>query len=86
MVDLTVLIITKNEENNIPKCIASLRGLAKRIVIVDSFSTDDTVERAKELGADVYQNPFIDHASQINWGLEHTDISTEDVYKRQPVC
>jgi glycosyltransferase involved in cell wall biosynthesis len=81
MVDLTVLIITKNEENNIPKCIASLRGLAKRIVIVDSFSTDDTVERAKELGADVYQNPFIDHASQINWGLEHTDISTEWVMR-----
>lgn len=77
MLDLTVLIIAKNEENNIPKCIASLRGIAKRIVVVDSFSTDSTVETSKALGADVYQNPFIDHATQINWGLANTGIDTE---------
>jgi len=77
MIDLTVFIITKNEEDNIKKCIASLRGIAKRIVVVDSYSTDDTVAVATALGADVYQHPFTDHASQINWGLNHTDIQTE---------
>lgn len=77
MMDLTVLIITKNEEDNIPKCIASLKGLAKRIVVVDSFSTDNTVSVARKLGADVYQNPFIDHATQINWGLDNTEMDTE---------
>ena len=77
MIDLTVFIITKNEEDNIKKCIASLQGIAKRIVVVDSFSTDCTVEVARALGADVYQHPFTDHASQINWGLKHTDIQTE---------
>lgn len=77
MLDLTVLIITKNEEENLKKCIASLGGIARRIVVVDSFSTDKTVETAKALGADVYQNPFVDHATQLNWGLANTDIDTE---------
>lgn len=81
MADLTVLIITKNEENNIRKCIRSLRGIAKRIVVVDSFSTDRTAALAKKLGADVYTHPFADHASQLNWGLENTDISTEWVMR-----
>ncbi len=81
MADLTVFIITKNEENNLEKCISSLRGIARRIVVVDSFSTDRTVETARRLGADVYQHTFTDHASQINWGLEHTDISTEWVMR-----
>lgn len=77
MLDLTVLIITKNEEDNLPKCIASLQGLASRIVVVDSFSTDRTVEVAQYLGAEVYKNPFVDHATQINWGLAQTNITTE---------
>ncbi len=81
MVDLTVLIITKNEENNIGKCIRSLRGIAKRIVVVDSFSTDRTAALAKKLGANVYTHPFEDHASQLNWGLENTGITTEWVMR-----
>ncbi len=81
MADLTVLIITKNEEHNIGKCIRSLRGIAKRIVVVDSFSTDQTAALARKLGADVYTHPFEDHASQLNWGLAHTDISTQWVMR-----
>ena len=50
MLDLTVLILTKNEEKNIEKCIRSFQGIARRFVIVDSFSTDRTVEIAKSLG------------------------------------
>ena len=42
MVDLTVVILTKNEEKNLRKCIESFHGVAKRFVIVDSFSTDGT--------------------------------------------
>ena len=42
MVDITVIILTKNEEKNLKKCIESFRGIARRFVIVDSFSTDRT--------------------------------------------
>lgn len=58
-----------------------MRGIAARIVVVDSFSTDRTVELAKKLGADVYSHPFTDHASQLNWGLNHTEIKTEWVMR-----
>lgn len=81
MVDLTAIILTKNEEKNIEKCIESITPIAKRIVVVDSFSDDRTVELAKKAGADVYQNPFINYATQFNWGLDNTDIKTKWVLR-----
>lgn len=81
MLDLTVLILTKNEEKNIEKCIRSFQGIVRRFVIVDSFSTDRTVEIARSLGADVYEHAFENHAAQMNWGLEHTGIQTEWVMR-----
>lgn len=86
MTDLTVIILTKNEEQNLRKCVESFRGAAKRFVIVDSFSTDGTKELAAQLnkelkksgaGLDFYENPWKDYATQLNWGIENTDISTE---------
>lgn len=86
MVDLTVVILTKNEEKNLRKCIESFNGIAKRFVIVDSYSNDKTEEICKKLNIelnkvgsklDFYQNKWIDYATQLNWGLTHTDITTE---------
>lgn len=81
MVDLTVVILTKDEEDNLKKCIESFNGIAKRFVIVDSYSTDGTKELCKELSKTVnisfYENKFIDHATQFNWGLNNTNISTK---------
>ena len=86
MVDLTVVILTKNEEKNLRKCIESFRGLAKRFVIVDSGSTDGTEmlcrQMDEELHAvgsqlDFYAHPWVSYADQLNWGLDNTDISTE---------
>lgn len=76
MLDLTVLILTKNEETDLKQCIDSFEGNVKRFVVVDSGSTDRTVELAKELGADVYYNKWVDYATQLNWGLNNTDINT----------
>lgn len=81
MVDLTVVILTKNEEKNIRKCIESFRGIAKRIVIVDSYSSDNTVEIAKRLGADVFEHKFENHAAQFNWAIDNIGLSTEWVMK-----
>ena len=86
MVDLTVIILTKNEEKNLRKCVESFRGIAKRFVIVDSFSTDTTEELCKKLNSelqkigsslDFYQNKWVDYATQLNWGLTQTNITTE---------
>ena len=74
--DLTILILTMNEEENLPKALASVKGLAKRVVVVDSGSTDRTMAIAREAGADVYENGWVNHATQVNWGLDNTDIDT----------
>ena len=86
MVDLTVIILTKNEEKNLKKCIESFRGIVKRFVVIDSFSTDKTKELCEKLDEklkkinsrlDFYQNEWIDYATQLNWGLTHTNITTK---------
>ncbi|MBQ7826666.1 MAG: glycosyltransferase family 2 protein [Clostridia bacterium] len=77
MADLTVIILTKNEEKNIEKCIRSLQDLPKRIVLIDSYSTDSTAELARSLGAEVVEHPFESHAAQFNWALENICLDTE---------
>ncbi len=57
MADITAIILTKNEEVNIKKCIRSIQPIVSRIVVVDSGSTDKTVEIAKSLGADILLYP-----------------------------
>ncbi|MCI8566685.1 MAG: glycosyltransferase family 2 protein [Lachnospiraceae bacterium] len=81
MLDLTVIVMTKNEEKNLGKCLRSLRGIAKRIVVVDSGSTDQTAALARKLGAEVFEHPFTNHAAQLNWGLENTGIDTKWVLR-----
>lgn len=81
MTDLTAIVLTKNEELNIADCLKSIKSLAKRIVVVDSFSTDRTVEIAKEYGADVYQHEFINYSKQFLYGLNETGIDTKWVMR-----
>lgn len=81
MVDLTIIILTKNEEQNLKKCISSFKNVASKVVIVDSYSTDKTAELAESLGAEVYKHPFESHAEQFNWALNHVSIETEWVMK-----
>ena len=74
--DITAIILTKNEEANIARCMESLGDLPDRIVVVDSGSTDATVRIAQDLGAEIYYHPFKHYADQFNWALEHTEINT----------
>lgn len=76
MADLTAIILTKNEEKNLTKCIHSIQKLAKRIIVIDSYSTDTTVELAKMLGAEVYQHEFINYSKQFKYGLYNFSIDT----------
>ncbi len=77
MVDLTAIILTKDESINIEECLKTLKGFVKRAVVVDSGSTDETTRLAKELGADVYFHPFENYAKQFNWAIDHTEITTK---------
>lgn len=81
MQDVTIVILTKNEEKNLQQCLESVKGFAKRCVVVDSGSTDRTKEIALEYGADFYVNPFVNYATQFNWGLDNTNINTKWVVR-----
>lgn len=69
---LSVIVLAKNEEEVIKDCIESMRGVADEFIVVDSFSTDKTVEIAKKLGAKVYQNKFVDFSTQRNFAFSKT--------------
>lgn len=69
LADLSLVVITLDEEDTIESCIESVRG-AGEVVVVDSFSTDRTVEKARALGAAVYQREFVSNSDQKNWALE----------------
>ena len=70
VMDLTVLILTYNEELNLPYALESVAGWADQIIVVDSFSQDKTVDIAQSFGAEVYQNRFEDFVQQRNWAME----------------
>ena len=56
---LSVVIITFNEEKHIGRCIESVKPVADEIIVLDSFSSDHTVEIAKSKGATIYQEKFL---------------------------
>lgn len=74
--DITAIILTKNEEINIVDCIKSILSVVKRIVVVDSFSTDKTVELVKSLGVEIYQHSFENHAKQYMYAIDIAKIET----------
>lgn len=67
MPSLSVAVITFNEAANIARCLRSVEGLADEIVVVDSFSTDDTPAIAAGLGARVLQRAWPGYSAQREW-------------------
>ena len=78
---LVAIILTFNEEKHLRRCIGSLQGLASQVLVVDCFSTDATVEVARDLGARVIQHPWTNHAQQFNWALTQLDPDTDWVLR-----
>ena len=79
---LSVIILTFNEELHIARCVQSIRAIAQDIFIVDSFSTDKTIEIAESLGCKCYQHKWENnHALQFNWGLSTLPINTKWVMR-----
>ncbi len=69
MEKLSVVIITYNEEKNIGQCIDSVKNIADEIIVLDSYSTDNTVQIARQKKARVYQDIFNGYVSQKNKAL-----------------
>ena len=74
---VSTIILTYNESRNLNNCIDSVLGFVDDIIVVDSFSTDDTKQIAESYHIKWYQNEFINQAKQFIWALENTDIKNE---------
>jgi glycosyltransferase involved in cell wall biosynthesis len=74
---LAVVLLTFNEEMHLARALNSIAGLASEVFVIDSFSTDSTVQIARSLGATVLQNPFVNYSKQFRWGLENAPITAE---------
>lgn len=70
MPQLSVVIITYNEANNIRRCIESVQKVADEIVVLDSYSTDGTAAIARSLGAIVHTEKFRGYIGQKNYALQ----------------
>ena len=75
--NISVIILTYNEEINIKDCLQSIYGWVEDIFIVDSYSADKTLEIAEKYTNQIYQRPFKNHAEQLNWALRNLKIETE---------
>lgn len=77
MLDISVIILTFNEEIHIKRCLDRISPFVKSVFIIDSFSTDKTLEIAREYGnVTILQNKWTNYATQFNWALDNASINT----------
>jgi glycosyltransferase involved in cell wall biosynthesis len=81
MSSITAIILTRNEEEYIGDCIRSIQNIVERIVVIDSYSEDNTVKLAVALGAEVYQHEFINHAKQYMYAVDVAQVKTTWIFK-----
>ena len=74
MEKISAVIITKNEEKNIGRCLESLNGVADEVIVVDSYSSDATKEICKSHGAIFLQRKFVDYSDAKNHGNDHAQF------------
>ena len=78
---ISIIVLTYNEEANLGHLLESVAGWAAAIYIVDSGSTDSTLDIATRYGAHVEYHPWRTYADQLNWGLNNMPIATEWVMR-----
>jgi glycosyltransferase involved in cell wall biosynthesis len=74
---VSAIVLTLNEQANLPDCLASLAGLDCEIFVVDSGSTDRTVAIAQAAGASVFHHGFENYSAQRNWAQDNLPLQSE---------
>jgi len=72
-IPISVVVLSRNEAGNLPRCLRALRGCAE-VVVVDDGSTDDSQRLAVDCGARVVEHPFVSFADQRNWAMESAGL------------
>ena len=80
---LSVAMIVKNESEVLDRCLSSLSGLYDELIIVDTGSTDDTIEIAKKHNAQIYTFDWIDDFSAArNFSFSFCIIPSKKIYHK----
>ena len=74
---ISAVILTYNEEKNIENCLKSIGDFIEEIFIVDSFSTDKTLDIVKQYTDKIFQHEFENYGKQRNWALKALPVKTE---------
>lgn len=74
--DISLVILTKNEEIHIDRCLKSALRITSNVFVVDSFSVDKTVEFAKAYTDNIYQGDFKSFSEKLNWAILNLPITT----------
>lgn len=75
--ELTILILTYNEEQRLVDCLDSLHGVPAKVFVVDSFSTDSTLSILRERGIPFAQREFMNYSEQRAWAQSANPFKTE---------
>ena len=82
MFKITGLVLTFNESVHIKRCIRSLVEVCEDIVVIDSYSNDDTASKAQSWKqVRFFENEWVNHSAQVNWALNNCGIQTEWVLR-----
>ena len=79
-VPVSVVVMTYNEERNLSRCLDSVRAHAGEIVVVDSFSSDRTLEVARRYTGKIHQHAYEGHPHQWRWALATLPLAHEWVF------
>ena len=80
-IPISLIVLTYNEEANIVRTLESVKDWIGEIIIVDSFSTDKTLEICKKYTGKIYQHAFKNQADQFNWALDNVPITCDWVLR-----
>ena len=82
MLDITVIILTYNEQLHIRRCLDRISSVVKKVFLIDCYSTDKTLDIASQYSnVVVLQNKWVNYATQFNWALQNAPIETKWVLR-----
>ncbi|AFY69920.1 glycosyl transferase family 2 [Thalassoporum mexicanum PCC 7367] len=76
--NIVAIILTFNSQEAIAQVIESCQGLVSRVFVVDSFSTDNTIEIVESLGCELVQHKFANYSQQRNWAQANANLEPDD--------
>ncbi|MBX9867488.1 MAG: glycosyltransferase family 2 protein [Burkholderiales bacterium] len=74
---IVAIILTFNEELHIHRCLERLQGIVSDFLVIDSFSSDNTVKIAESYGAKVLQHKWVNYADQFKWGMSQVESDAD---------